>query len=114
RLASLRPLSLYPRRPTSPLYTPSLHDALPIYPLHQLMRHFHYHILYILAKMLTIVGLHLRVSAYRYPGGFYQVATHQRFTSWCRSEEHTSELQSRENLVCRLRLEKKKPEARAP
>src|SRR5690606_39808065 len=29
--------------------------------------------------------------------------------SWCRrSEEHTSELQSRENLVCRLLLEKKK------
>src|SRR5690606_40940811 len=30
-----------------------------------------------------------------------------------RSEEHTSELQSRENLVCRLLLEKKKP-ARMP
>src|SRR5690606_40972920 len=28
----------------------------------------------------------------------------------CRSEEHTSELQSRENLVCRLLLEKKKNE----
>src|SRR5690606_41627755 len=28
--------------------------------------------------------------------------------SFCRSEEHTSELQSRENLVCRLLLEKKK------
>src|SRR5690606_41714873 len=28
-----------------------------------------------------------------------------------RSEEHTSELQSRENLVCRLLLEKKKTEA---
>src|SRR5436309_4117243 len=28
----------------------------------------------------------------------------------CRSEEHTSELQSRENLVCRLLLEKKKQE----
>src|SRR5690606_39349793 len=28
-----------------------------------------------------------------------------------RSEEHTSELQSRENLVCRLLLEKKKNEA---
>src|SRR5436309_4324022 len=28
--------------------------------------------------------------------------------SWNRSEEHTSELQSRENLVCRLLLEKKK------
>src|SRR5690606_41586951 len=29
-----------------------------------------------------------------------------------RSEEHTSELQSRENLVCRLLLEKKKPSMR--
>src|SRR5690606_40276593 len=29
-------------------------------------------------------------------------------TIWLRSEEHTSELQSRENLVCRLLLEKKK------
>src|SRR5690606_39703541 len=28
--------------------------------------------------------------------------------AWLRSEEHTSELQSRENLVCRLLLEKKK------
>src|SRR5690606_41796294 len=36
-----------------------------------------------------------------------------RRTSWSttrRSEEHTSELQSRENLVCRLLLEKKKNE----
>src|SRR5690606_41569107 len=30
-----------------------------------------------------------------------------------RSEEHTSELQSRENLVCRLLLEKKKKRMRA-
>src|SRR5690606_40408197 len=30
-----------------------------------------------------------------------------------RSEEHTSELQSRENLVCRLLLEKKKKHGRA-
>src|SRR5690606_41284040 len=30
-----------------------------------------------------------------------------------RSEEHTSELQSRENLVCRLPPEKKKTESRA-
>src|SRR5690606_40163548 len=29
-------------------------------------------------------------------------------TNYSRSEEHTSELQSRENLVCRLLLEKKK------
>src|SRR5690606_28649748 len=34
------------------------------------------------------------------------VYTHQP-TSLSRSEEHTSELQSRENLVCRLLLEKK-------
>src|SRR5690606_40772378 len=31
-----------------------------------------------------------------------------------RSEEHTSELQSRENLVCRLLLEKKKEKTRTP
>src|SRR5690606_18120811 len=31
-----------------------------------------------------------------------------------RSEEHTSELQSRENLVCRLLLEKKKDVRRSP
>src|SRR2546427_6246232 len=29
-------------------------------------------------------------------------------TPWARSEEHTSELQSQSNLVCRLLLEKKK------
>src|SRR5690606_41192604 len=32
--------------------------------------------------------------------------------AFLRSEEHTSELQSRENLVCRLLLEKKKPHNR--
>src|SRR5690606_40073057 len=32
----------------------------------------------------------------------------QRVAAALRSEEHTSELQSRENLVCRLLLEKKK------
>src|SRR5690606_41056483 len=43
------------------------------------------------------------------------VGSWQRITPWLpwmlmgnRSEEHTSELQSRENLVCRLLLEKKK------
>src|SRR5437660_7298024 len=33
-----------------------------------------------------------------------------RFKIWDRSEEHTSELQSRGHLVCRLLLEKKKIE----
>src|SRR5690606_39699649 len=32
----------------------------------------------------------------------------KKYLSVLRSEEHTSELQSRENLVCRLLLEKKK------
>src|SRR5690606_40867360 len=36
------------------------------------------------------------------------VVTQRRHQLWIRSEEHTSELQSRENLVCRLLLEKKK------
>src|SRR5688572_32637811 len=31
-----------------------------------------------------------------------------RYAAGCRSEEHTSELQSQSNLVCRLLLEKKK------
>src|SRR5207249_8516291 len=36
-------------------------------------------------------------------------AQHLRPHHECRSEEHTSELQSRFDLVCRLLLEKKKP-----
>src|SRR5690606_40546983 len=40
-------------------------------------------------------------------GGAEQYAC-RRCPSSSRSEEHTSELQSRENLVCRLLLEKKK------
>src|SRR5438093_3082116 len=52
--------------------------------------------------------------------GFHSLAavvTHDRYTrealvsaasEWKRSEEHTSELQSLTNLVCRLLLEKKK------
>src|SRR5690554_7763757 len=37
-----------------------------------------------------------------------QAAGHQRTSTVSRSEEHTSELQSRPHLVCRLLLEKKK------
>src|SRR5690606_40593285 len=45
--------------------------------------------------------------------GFYQfverigAVAHLVLVLWVQSEEHTSELQSRENLVCRLLLEKK-------
>src|SRR5207249_6495380 len=37
-----------------------------------------------------------------------QIVSATSFGSWSRSEEHTSELQSRFDLVCRLLLEKKK------
>src|SRR5690606_41983967 len=49
----------------------------------------------------------------RYYGGSYYARfwlfgnPNRRNTRFPRSEEHTSELQSRENLVCRLLLEKK-------
>src|SRR5690606_40906299 len=42
-----------------------------------------------------------------YVTAFAMASTHHRIPAQQRSEEHTSELQSRENLVCRLLLEKK-------
>src|SRR5436309_10782177 len=68
---------------TTEIYTLSLHDALPIcFP----------------GKVLFAV-----------PAGGVGRQLLLRETPHClRSEEHTSELQSRENLVCRLLLEKKK------
>src|SRR2546422_7897273 len=54
------------------------------------------------ALLLTVISI---VSA---PGGI--VISKQRLTEDGRSEEHTSELQSRLHLVCRLLLEKKKKE----
>src|SRR6266567_9404932 len=70
---------------TTEIYTLSLHDALPIFPdpIVELRR----------AYALRILG--------RY--GDALAAIDQG-----RSEEHTSELQSQSNLVCRLLLEKKK------
>src|SRR5690349_22101763 len=42
------------------------------------------------------------------PAAATSTATRPARCSRCRSEEHTSELQSRRDLVCRLLLEKKK------
>src|SRR5690606_41732484 len=42
-----------------------------------------------------------------------ELRQHRLRTQLLRSEEHTSELQSRENLVCRLLLEKKKKKKKA-
>src|SRR5258707_5098922 len=69
---------------TTEIYTLSLHDALPI--------------LTLLPAAAASVALPLMVAARRDSVG--HLAT--------RSEEHTSELQSRQYLVCRLLLEKKK------
>src|SRR2546427_194752 len=48
-----------------------------------------------------MIALGLRLRRHRQPGA-------QRIPRAARSEEHTSELQSQSNLVCRLLLEKKK------
>src|SRR5690554_7781564 len=71
---------------TTEIYTLSLHDALPIYDLALLN-----------ARPVAVHGGHRP----RLGGG-----------AAARSEEHTSELQSRPHLVCRLLLEKKNTERR--
>src|SRR5690606_39051292 len=61
---------------------------------------------------------HLVVSLHRQePGPTARVLTSAQLLAAhgaARSEEHTSELQSRENLVCRLLLEKKKKKIKKP
>src|SRR5436190_18283473 len=73
--------------PTPEIYTLSLHDALPIWP-----------------------GSPSRRRGRECPGGRRHACGGGREASWTtrRSEEHTSELQSHSDLVCRLLLEKKK------
>src|SRR5438105_14754069 len=67
---------------TTEIYTLSLHDALPIS----------------LNKVRLLICASVKPVSRRASGG-----------NWLyRSEEHTSELQSRVDLVCRLLLEKKK------
>src|SRR5690606_39829065 len=77
---------------TTEIYTLSLHDALPIStsgpkcsrPMHSAR-----------SRRKASSTRRCRVDSWR------------AFSNKARSEEHTSELQSRENLVCRLLLEKK-------
>src|SRR3712207_9102201 len=86
---------------TTEIYTLSLHDALPIY----LLRH--HPELRLLRPDLRLRGRGDRAGRPaphdRRPGGRLLLHHHAE-----RSEEHTSELQSRQYLVCRLLLEKKK------
>src|SRR5690606_40208803 len=105
-------LSLFPfdDPPTTEIYPLSLHDALPI---------------------LSVIDLYIIGTAKRRSGDVCRpmsIVLHRHYVFllaprraygdllligrrapyFDRSEEHTSELQSRENLVCRLLLEKKK------
>src|SRR2546429_4700036 len=77
---------------TTEIYTLSLHDALPISPRYQARQHFRYR-----AKRRQDSRFWPRQTPPRAPPKPRR-----------RSEEHTSELQSRLHLVCRLLLEKKK------
>src|SRR5207249_8860374 len=99
---------------TPNLYTLSLHDALPIYDLHVL--HVAVHLAHPRAAGDRDAGL---PRAPRSAGARAQAETAESRLTTCmpnhtftvpddRSEEHTSELQSRFDLVCRLLLEKKK------
>src|SRR5438270_7546917 len=83
---------------TTEIYTLSLHDALPIFhaPADDLD----------LALRLRVVDRVIEAASL---DGIMQVASPVgREHDHRRSEEHTSELQSQSNLVCRLLLEKKK------
>src|SRR2546427_5820614 len=55
-----------------------------------------------------VVRRHQDVLRFRQSGNFLQREYAAAATDIGRSEEHTSELQSQSNLVCRLLLEKKK------
>src|SRR2546422_3471500 len=76
---------------TTEIYTLSLHDALPIWMKVTMEK--------VLAGLLSVVSGQLSFS--------HLIRSHLK-RKCARSEEHTSELQSRLHLVCRLLLEKKK------
>src|SRR3712207_8501433 len=79
---------------TTEIYTLSLHDALPI----SLPR----------STLMVPAPPWFAVRRSRIPSPFRSARTTDFGWSAVRSEEHTSELQSRQYLVCRLLLEKKK------
>src|SRR2546426_7177172 len=83
---------------TTEIYTLSLHDALPIFIA---ARHVHLDV-----AEAPFREVRLERGQHRGPGRRLHRAGGEDHPS--RSEEHTSELQSPCNLVCRLLLEKKK------
>src|SRR5690606_41316144 len=90
-------------------YTLSLHDALPICGSGCALRKVSFQILLIESRVNIPVNK-AKKAATQIPASrlaLTRTNLAQKPDSG-RSEEHTSELQSRENLVCRLLLEKKK------
>src|SRR5690606_42109696 len=85
---------------TTEVYTLSLHDALPISAKPAPMRRPMRRIMPVGGSCAAAAGVAEAAPTAR-PGPGRAGAARPR------SEEHTSELQSRENLVCRLLLEKK-------
>src|SRR3712207_7809032 len=83
---------------TTEIYTLSLHDALPIF-------------LIFLTKLRDDEGRNTRYVRCSHRGSLrisvLWIIRKYIISVWSRSEEHTSELQSRQYLVCRLLLEKK-------
>src|SRR5690606_41702438 len=91
-------------------YTPDFHLALHSFPTHALPI---FNIERQLGLFDTWAGLIIPYITFALPLAIYTLSAFFReiptaCRSPARSEEHTSELQSRENLVCRLLLEKKK------
>src|SRR5207253_10955764 len=94
---------------TTEIYTLSLHDALPIWEGEEIFKR--------LWNTRSMPGYSLNaVFLDRVLGSMSMADRDLRWTEWLRrerssilsrSEEHTSELQSRGHLVCRLLLEKK-------
>src|SRR3712207_7479416 len=93
---------------TTEIYTLSLHDALPIYASHSPT--------FLGYRILDYEGSGAWLTCHRHHVNCPPIdispadtsATGRIPTFHPRSEEHTSELQSRQYLVCRLLLEKKK------
>src|SRR5690606_41770795 len=99
--------------PTTEIYTLSLHDALPISKYEHVNRKNKIELGTQETVDIEVMSdsSKLAVSVSDRFGRLTQEKIVQHFVK-CRSEEHTSELQSRENLVCRLLLEKKKTQKR--
>src|SRR5947209_13431492 len=88
----------------TPIYTLSLHDALPILPVNRSARRQCHWLYAVPHHVLADPAAHVLTDAGR--EAVVEAGPNARLAN--RSEEHTSELQSRQYLVCRLQLEKKK------